>query len=226
MSSIVRHVPHDVVGRIIVGWNAKEPLGDIDSGDIELSVVWETSTFNFAVMCNYLARFYAFAEVVLFMNDDVELVEDSITPCLKLIEHSEEIGTVGIKLLYPNKTIQHCGQFLSHKDGKFGGVGHLLQHQPDQDVPMLQVVGNTGAFLMLRRDLFWDVGGFDTRFRHCFEDCVLNYTVGLKGKMNVCNAQTWAWHKESVTRHQTICREDIELLRIAAEKYLKEKGIK
>jgi len=42
------------------------------------------------------------------MNDDVELVEDSVTKCLKWLE-DQSVGTVGIKLLYPNKTIQHCG---------------------------------------------------------------------------------------------------------------------
>ena len=46
------------------------------------------------------------------MNDDVVLVEDSVAKCLKWLEQPD-VGTVGIKLLYPNGTIQHAGQFVS-----------------------------------------------------------------------------------------------------------------
>lgn len=52
------------------------------------------------------------SEVVLFMNDDVQLVEDSVTKCMKWLEQPD-IGTVGIKLLYLDNTIQHAGQFVS-----------------------------------------------------------------------------------------------------------------
>lgn len=64
--------------------------------------------YNFAANNNYLVEKHCLSECVLFMNDDIELVEDSVSKCLKWLDN-KDVGTVGIKLLYPDKTIQHAG---------------------------------------------------------------------------------------------------------------------
>ena len=95
---------------------------------------------------------------MLFMNDDVQLVEDSVTKCMKWLEQPD-IGTVGIKLLYLDNTIQHAGQFVSFKAGKFAGVGHIHWKQKNFEAKnAYRVIGNTGAFLMCRRDDFLEIG--------------------------------------------------------------------
>ena len=43
------------------------------------------------------------SECILFMNDDVELVSDAVSPCLKALEDSK-VGTVGIRLDFPDGT--------------------------------------------------------------------------------------------------------------------------
>lgn len=60
--------------------------------------------YNFAANNNYLVEKHCTSECVLFMNDDVELVEDSVSECLRWLD-DKDVGTVGIKLLYPDKTI-------------------------------------------------------------------------------------------------------------------------
>lgn len=147
------------------------------------------------------------------MNDDVELVEDSVTKCLKDLEADPKVGTVGIKLLYPNRTIQHAGQFIAVKNYKFARCGHLCLGKPDfkiSDKPLV-VIGNTGAFLMMRRQDFIDAGMFNEAYVHCFEDVELNIAVTWKlHKFNICDVTTWAWHAESQTRKQALCIEDMQ----------------
>lgn len=55
------------------------------------------------------------SERILFMNDDVELVSDAVTPCLKALE-DDRVGTVGIRLDFPDGTCQHGGVFAAWTD--------------------------------------------------------------------------------------------------------------
>ena len=147
------------------------------------------------------------------MNDDVQLVEDSVTKCMKWLEQPD-IGTVGIKLLYLDNTIQHAGQFVSVKAGKFAGVGHIHWKQKNFEAKnAYRVIGNTGAFLMCRRDDFLEIGGFDESYKHSIEDVQFNLEILKLRKSNVCDVTTWAWHAESQTRKQASCPEDMMRLK-------------
>ena len=111
LTSIFAYVDKKSVKDIYIGWNNTETL------DVETYVpdnaylipkVIDVEEYNFAKNNNMIAKNYSTADCLLFLNDDVELVEDSVTKCMKWLE-DQSVGTVGIKLLYPNKTIQHCG---------------------------------------------------------------------------------------------------------------------
>lgn len=88
------------------------------------------------------------------------------------------------------------------------GVGHLLWKMPDTRLPACKVVGSTCAFCMIRRADFLAVGGFNEKYRHCFEDVELNLQMLKRGLTNVCDNTTWAWHAESQTRKQSFCPQD------------------
>ena len=135
---------------------------------------------------------------VLFMNDDVVLIDDCITHCLKAVEADEKVGTVGCKLLYPDSKIQHAGQLLVTKDdGVFCGVTHYLLKRHDAELPDFVSFGNTGAFLLVRKADFDRLGGFDQGYKHCFEDVDLNMKMLAEGKLNVTCGSVSAWHFES-----------------------------
>lgn len=72
------------------------------------------------------------SDKLLFLNDDVELKTDAITHCIKILDDNPVVGTVGIKLLFPDGTIQHGGHVLFYKDRKLVGVTHLLLKQQDR----------------------------------------------------------------------------------------------
>ena len=112
LQSLNKHVPKEAIGKVFVGItaerNSKEELSCIDIAEhngssLPIQIV-RLGFYNFARNCNIIASMCR-SECVLFMNDDVELTEDAISPCLDVLEHDDSVGTVGIKLLYPDGSI-------------------------------------------------------------------------------------------------------------------------
>ena len=191
----------DCINRIIVcytGDDSKEvmKLGKLlDS--IPVNSVLDIGEYNFAKLNNEMVRRHASSECVLFMNDDVILRSDAVSPCLKILE-DHSIGAVGIKLVYPNDTIQHAGVFCAcNKLGMCYGVGHLHFKEKNKAIPPYIVPGVTGAFLMMRTADFKKIGGFDERFKNCFEDVILCKRIRDIEKQIMCCNSIEAVHHES-----------------------------
>lgn len=116
---------------------------------------------------------------------------------MKILE-DKSFGAVGIKLLYGDGTIQHAGVFLAcGKSGMCKGVGHIHFKEKNRAIPAYSVPGVTGAFLMMRTADFKKIGGFDERFKYCFEDVVLCKRIRDLGMQIVCNNAVEAVHYES-----------------------------
>lgn len=97
-----------------------------------------------------------------------------------------------------------------HNKGRFIGITHCnLNKESNAESRDFVSVGNTGAFMMIRRKDFIDAGKFDESFQHCFEDCVLNWKMLIAGKLNVTCASVSAIHSESATRKQQMSRDDV-----------------
>lgn len=160
------------------------------------------SEFNFSNMCNYGASF-ANGDFILFLNDDVMLMEPGTINSMVSEAEYRFTGAVGIKLLYPNSsTIQHAGVI----NNRIGPV-HKLQYMDDKKVYYngfnryaQNVLAVTAACLMIRKDLFESCGGFDESLRVAFNDVELCYKLHEAGYKNVCLNNIIAVHRESVSR--------------------------
>lgn len=83
--------------------------------------------------------------------------------------------------------------------------------------------GNTAAFLLVRRSDFEAVGGFNERYKHCFEDVELNAKISvLRGCPNLTLNSHRAIHRESSTRHQAHCMSDLQMLADYCNAHCKE----
>ena len=112
---------------------------------------------------NNVAAAAARGEFLLFLNDDIEVLEPAWLHAL--LEHAQrpEIGAVGPQLLYPNGRVQHAGMFLSGSIGR-----HAFRFAPADEpgafglaLTQRNVIGITGACMLMRRATFEAMGGFD-----------------------------------------------------------------
>lgn len=187
---------------------------------IRVKYIYSPMEFNFSFMCNKGAKESA-GEVLLFLNDDIEADCQGWLESMMLVASRPYVGCVGAKLLYPDSDkIQHAGVV----NLPLGPV-HKLQMQEDakchyfernkQDQDCMAV---TGACLMIRRELFEEVGGFDEELAVTFNDVDLCYKLYAKGYHNVILNSIFLYHYESVSRGMDVSAEKRNRLVIEREK--------
>lgn len=160
--------------------------------------------FNFAKI-NNLGAAEARGDVLLFLNNDVEVVTPSWLEELLGFALQPEIGAVGAKLLLPDGRIQHGGVVL----GLSGGADHAFYGLP-ADHPgyfgLAMVARNcsavTAACLMTRREVFEKVGGFDPVLHVAFNDVDLCLRILAAGYRVVWTPFAVLYHYESTTRRK------------------------
>jgi GT2 family glycosyltransferase len=164
-------------------------------------LAWD-GLFNYAAVNNFAVR-HARGELLLLLNNDLEAIHSDWLD--RLVEHAlrPEVGAVGAKLYYPDDTIQHGGVIL----GQGGVAGHAHWHLPRSHpgyFARLSVTHNlqavTAACVMLRKEVFEEVGGLDERFILAFNDIDLCMRVREKGYLVVWTPYAELYHFESKTR--------------------------
>ena len=176
--------------------------------------LYQPMPFNFSRMCNIGAK-EARGDYLLFLNDDMEIVEENWLRRMLSKAEKEYVGAVGAKLLYPNsKKIQHMGVTSTHL-----GPAHELQFSWDNDDhyhsynrSAVNVSGVTGACLLIRREVFEQTGGFSEDLQVAFNDVELCFKLLRLGYLNVCCNDTFLYHHESLSRGVDIGFEKIERL--------------
>ena len=133
----------------------------------DLRVLSNDRNLGFARACNQGAA-ASQAEYLLFLNNDTVPHPQWLAAMVAAIDGDPQVGIVGARLLYPDGTVQHAGLHLVNgiPEHEFRGVAaddpRVLEAR---DLDMV-----TGACLLIRRGLFDDLGGFDTKFVNGVED--------------------------------------------------------
>ena len=174
------------------------PLGNVN--------LIEYDYYNFAkinndVVKNHVGDSYEF---ILFSNNDIKILNDVVTGMLLVYTKDLKTGTVGCRLHFGNGTIQHDGVFLGYSNTKKSfSVGHngLSSHYNHQN-GIRNIFGVTGGLLMIRKNLFQKLGGFNEKYISCFEDVELNIMSITSGFKNYINSDCVSYHYESMTRNE------------------------
>lgn len=173
-------------------------------GNGKVRIITYDKPFNFSAINNY-ASFQCNGNFLLFLNNDTEVISPEWLEAMMEFAQRKDVGAVGAKLFYPNNTIQHAGIIL----GITGIAGHphrhLPRHSPGYGEGMkLVTVQNfsavTGACMMMRREVFDEVGGFDERYSHAFNDIDLCIRIREKGYLIVFTPYAELYHHESLSR--------------------------
>lgn len=168
-----------------------------------LKVIKYDYPFNYSSI-NNLAVKSASGDVLCFLNDDVEAVRpDWLT---EMVSHSlrPDIGVVGAKLLYSDNFIQHAGVVIGI--GGFASHAHRLYPathpgRGGRAVLTQNFSAVTAACLVMRRDLFNAVGGFDEQnLPVAFNDVDLCLRVREMGYRIVWTPYAILYHYESYSR--------------------------
>ncbi len=159
--------------------------------------------FNYAALNNG-AALLAHGEVLAFLNNDVEAIEPGWLREMVAQALRPGIGAVGARLLYPDGTVQHAGVVLgiggvaghAHKYLPGDAAGHALRLQLSHNVSAV-----TGAALVIRRDRFAAVGGFDAAaFAVNYNDVDLCLRLMRAGYRNLYCSDAVLTHHESRSR--------------------------
>lgn len=159
--------------------------------------------FNYSAINNFAAA-QVKSDLLVFLNNDTEVITPSWLEELASYAIQPEIGAVGARLLYPNGTIQHAGVVV----GLLGVADHVLKELSGMSpgyLGLAKTVKNvsalTAACLMTRRELFEQVGGFDEKnLPVAFNDVDFCLKVGELGKRLVWTPHAELYHYESVSR--------------------------
>lgn len=158
--------------------------------------------FHFAAFNNRLVR-EAKGEYLLFLNNDTEILQPDWITQMRLHASQPDVGAVGTLLSYPDNTVQHAGVVL----GPRGTADHLFRNFPADSDFYHNIIGSarevsavTAACLLVTTSTFCKVGGFDTRFRHHYEDVDLCLRLSHAGYRNRYIGSVKLIHHESKTR--------------------------
>jgi GT2 family glycosyltransferase len=153
---------------------------------------------GFAAACNAGAA-AARGEHLVFLNNDTEPQPGWLAALLAYAEAHPEAAVVGAKLLHPVGTIQHAG-IVFGQDGYPHNLyaGFPADHPAPNQERRLQAV--TGACMLVRREAFERVGGFDEGFLNSMEDVDLCLRLGETGADVRYAPAAVVTHLESATR--------------------------
>jgi glycosyltransferase involved in cell wall biosynthesis len=158
--------------------------------------------FNFSRANNQGAA-AATGEVLVFLNNDTEIITEDWLQHLVYYAEQPEVGAAGALLAYEDRTVQHAGVAL----GMRGTADHTMRRFPlDVDgyagslVCAREVSAVTGACLTIRKALFEEIGGFNQHFFTAYQDVDLCLRLRTRGLRVICTPRALLLHHESISR--------------------------
>jgi glycosyltransferase involved in cell wall biosynthesis len=206
VSGILERTRYRNLQLLIVDNHSEEPatrayLDDI-AADPRVRVLRYDEPFNFSLLNNWAAK-QADGEVLLFLNNDTEVIGAEWLQHMVANTCRPEVGGVGAKLIYPTGRVQHAGVILGM--GGVGGHIHLGRQRDDpgyfsRAVLQQNLSAVTAACLAMRRSVFDEVGGFNGDLRVAFNDVDLCLRIRERGYLIVWTPLAELYHHESATR--------------------------
>ena len=164
-------------------------------------ITWKEG-FNYSAINNFGEK-EASGDYLLFLNNDVEVInprwmEEMLGNCQR-----PEVGITGAKLYYPDDTIQHAGKIIG-----IGGIaGHAFLNMPRSRTGYLHkasiqmnLSAVTAACMMMKRSVFEQLGGFEEKLTVAFNDVDLCLRTVQAGYLVVYNPKVELYHYESKSR--------------------------
>lgn len=177
-----------------------------------ITVVTYTGAFNYSRINNFGAGF-AKGEYLLLLNNDTQVISMNWLEAMLMYAQRPDVGAVGAKLYYGDRTIQHAGIVIglgahrtaghTHYKINYDNLGYMGKLCYAQNVSAV-----TGACLMVKKSIYEALGGLDESFRVALNDVDFCLRVREKGYLNVFTPFAELYHYESASRGADVVDEE------------------
>ncbi|MDE2588695.1 MAG: glycosyltransferase, partial [Patescibacteria group bacterium] len=177
---------------------------------IKHKVLKYDNEFNFSKINNFAVK-EAKGEYLLFLNNDIEIIEPEWLGEMLSQFTNNEVGVVGSALFYENETIQHGGVMVGF-EGKAGNCFIGLLPNQNGYFGLHNMVRNcsavTAACMLVKKSIFTMVGGFDENIAVAYSDVDFCLKILEKGYQIIYTPYAKLYHYESASRGTLSPRED------------------
>ena len=176
------------------------------------TLLYDDGQYNFSRTNNWAVE-RARGELVCFLNDDTDVIGSDWLSAMVAHVLQDRVAAVGAMLVYPNDRIQHAGVVL----GAGGVAAHTYSRKArdtrgyhDRALVAQDVSCVTAACMLVRRQVFLDVGGFDETLAIAYNDVDFCLRLRDAGWRIVWTPDAELYHKESASigRHDADTRRD------------------
>lgn len=170
----------------------------------KVKVITYQGAFNYSAI-NNLGASKAEGEYLLLLNNDTQVITVNWMEELLMYAQRNDVGAVGAKLYYGDKTIQHAGVVLGLGVHRTAGHSHYMQHRENLGYMgrlcyTQNVSAVTGACLMVSKALFEKAGGLEESFAVSLNDVDFCIKLREMGYLNVFTPFAELYHFESASR--------------------------
>lgn len=169
-----------------------------------ITVVIYKGSFNYASINNFGAGF-ATGEYLLLLNNDTQVISMNWLENMLMYAQRPDVGAVGAKLYYSDRTIQHAGVVIglgahrtaghTHYKINYDNLGYMGKLCYAQNVSAV-----TGACLMVKKSIYDTLGGLDERFQIALNDVDFCLRIREQGYLNIFTPFAELYHFESASR--------------------------
>ncbi len=163
-----------------------------------IRVVRNEENLGFLRTCNRAAR-EAAGRYILFLNNDTNVQYRWLKSLTAVLEGDPGVGMVGSKLVYPNGWLQDAGGIIWN-DGSCWIYGRWDDPEKSKYNQTAEVDYISGACIMIRKELWEEIGGFDERYSPAYyEDTDLAMEVRKRGYKVVYQPKSVVVHFEGMS---------------------------
>ena len=206
--SIVNNVHHANYEIILADDNSTDETQHASNQFKQVTLVRNKTNLGFLRNCNNAVQ-QAKGSYIVLLNNDTEVKEGWLEHLVNIMEDCPDVGVAGSRLIYPDGKLQEAGGII-WKDGTGWNFGRLDDPKKPEYNYVKEVDYVSGACLMIRKELWDNIGGFDERFVPAYyEDTDLAFAVRNKGFEVVYQPKSVLIHHEGQS-HGTDEKEGIK----------------
>lgn len=176
-----------------------------------VKIIKYQGSFNFSKIINFGAK-NSKGKYLLILNNDTEIINEKSIEQMVACCELDNVGIVGARLLYPDNTIQHAGVIIGLggiAGHAFVGLKRSFRGYFSRAVCLQDYSAVTAACMMVSKNVFDEVNGFDEDLAVAFNDIDFCLKVREIGKLVVYNPNSEFYHYESKSRGKEDTKEKV-----------------